>query len=131
MIHNCFYFYKPFVDTQLSQISQVVSWHTIALIRKLFVCKQTAFNFSQIVWWYKNFVSFLQFVDLILRKFVCLLGIALRRTVSILRQTDGGKQEVTHHSQHGACKVQTAQNGKVAPFFLSEQNYQCNTAVGN
>ena len=53
MIHNCFYFYKPFVDTQLSQISQVVSWHTIALIRKLFVCKQTAFNFSQIVWWYK------------------------------------------------------------------------------
>lgn len=53
MIHNCFYFYKPFVDTQLPQISQVVSWHTIALIRKLFVCKQTAFNFSQIVWWYK------------------------------------------------------------------------------
>ena len=107
------------------------NYNTIALIRKLFVCKQTAFNFSQIVWWYKNFVSFLQFVDLILRKFVCLLGVALRRTVSILRQTDGGKQEVTHHSQHGACKVQTAQNGKVAPFFLSEQNYQCNTAVGN
>ena len=36
MIHNCFYFYKPFVDTQLSQISQVVSWYTIALICKLF-----------------------------------------------------------------------------------------------
>lgn len=66
MIHNCFNFYKPFVDTQLPQISQVVSWHTIALIRKLFVCKQTAFNFSQIVCWYKNFVSSLQFVGLIL-----------------------------------------------------------------
>lgn len=129
MIHNCFYFYKPFVDTQLPQISQVVSWHTIALIRKLFGT-QTAFNFSQIVWWYKILFVFTScWIDS--SKFVFLSGIALRRKVSILRQTDGGKQEVTHHSQHGACKVQTAQNGKVAPFFLSEQNYQCNTAVGN
>ena len=129
MIHNCFYFYKPFVDTQLPQISQVVSWHTIALICKLFGT-QTAFNFSQIVWWYKILFVFTScWIDS--SKFVYLSGIALRRTVSILRQTDGGKQEVTHHSQHGACKVQTAQNGKVVPFFLSEQNYQCNTAVGN
>lgn len=52
MIHNCFCFYKPFVDTQLPQISQVVSWHTIALICELFG-KQIAFNFSQVVWWYK------------------------------------------------------------------------------
>lgn len=130
MIHNCFCFYKPFVDTQLPQISQVVSWHTIALIFKLLFCKQTAFNFSQIVWWYKILFVFTScWIDS--SKFVYLSGIALRRTVSILRQTDGGKQKVTHHSQHGACKVQTAQNGKVAPFFLSEQNYQCNTAVGN
>ena len=129
MIHNCFNFYKPFVDTQLPQISQVVSWHTIALIRKLFGT-QTAFNFSQVVWWYKILFVFTScWIDS--SKFVYLSGIALRRTVSILRQTDGGKQEVTHHSQHGACKVQTAQNGKVAPFFLSEQNYQCNPAVGN